>query len=92
MQPVSEVAKRADVGRPVVWRWQRRFAEAGVEGPLRDATRKPGKAPLGDKTVRRVVDPDLRGAARRSDPLDPPGDAQTQGRLLAFGAADLGGA
>jgi transposase len=38
-----------------VWRWQQRFAEAGVEGLLRDATREPGKAPLGDQTVQRVV-------------------------------------
>jgi transposase len=53
--PVAAVAKRAAVGRPAVWRWQRRFAEAGVEGLLRDATRKPGKAPLGDVVVRRVV-------------------------------------
>jgi transposase len=53
--PVAAVAKRAGVGRPAVWRWQRRFAEAGVEGLLRDATRKPGKAPVGDQTVRRVV-------------------------------------
>jgi transposase len=53
--PVAEVARRAEVGRPAVWRWQRRFAEAGVEGLLRDATRKPGKAPLADATVRRVV-------------------------------------
>ena len=52
---VAEVARRAGVGRPAVWRWQRRFAEAGVEGLLRDATRKPGKAPLGEATVRRVV-------------------------------------
>src|SRR5919106_314044 len=53
--PVAEVARRAGVGRPAVWRWQRRFAEAGVEGLLRDASRKPGKAPLGDQTVHRVV-------------------------------------
>jgi hypothetical protein len=53
--PVAAVAKRAAVGRPAVWRWQRRFAEVGVEGLLRDATRKPGKAPLSDQTVRRVV-------------------------------------
>jgi transposase len=52
---VAEVAKRARIGRPAVWRWQQRFAEAGVEGLLRDATRKPGKAPLGDQTVQRVV-------------------------------------
>jgi transposase len=53
--PVAEVAKRAAVGRPAVWRWQRRFAEAGVDGLLRDATRKPGTAPWGDEVVRRVV-------------------------------------
>jgi transposase len=52
---VAEVARRAGVGRPAVWRWQRRFAEAGVEGLLRDATRKPGKAPLGDAVIHRVV-------------------------------------
>jgi transposase len=52
---VAEVARRAGVGRPAVWRWQRRFAEAGVEGLLREASRKPGKAPLAEATVRRVV-------------------------------------
>jgi transposase len=52
---VAAVARRARVGRPAVWRWQRRFAEAGVDGLLRDATRKPGKAPLGDGLLRRVV-------------------------------------
>jgi transposase len=52
---VADVARRAGVGRPAVWRWQRRFAEAGVDGLLRDATRKPGKAPLGAATVHRVV-------------------------------------
>ena len=29
---VAEIARLADVSRPVVWRWQRRFAEAGVDG------------------------------------------------------------
>ena len=29
--PVAEVARRAGVSRPAVWRWQRRFAEAGVD-------------------------------------------------------------
>jgi transposase len=53
--PVARVAWRAGVGRPAVWRWQRRFVEAGVDGLLRDATRKPGKARLGDARVQRVV-------------------------------------
>jgi transposase len=52
---VAAVARRAGVGRPAVWRWQRRFAEAGVDGLLRDATRRPGKAPLGEAVARRVV-------------------------------------
>jgi transposase len=52
---VAEVARRAGVGRPAVWRWQRRYAVAGVDGLLRDATRKPGKAPTPDATVQRVV-------------------------------------
>ena len=52
---VAAVARRAGVGRPAVWRWQRRFAEAGVDGLLRDATRRLGKAPLGEAVARRVV-------------------------------------
>jgi hypothetical protein len=40
--PVQEVARRASVSRPAVWRWQARYAEQGVEGLLRDRTRKPG--------------------------------------------------
>ena len=34
--PVQEVARRAGVSRPAVWRWQRRFAELGVDGLLRN--------------------------------------------------------
>jgi len=58
-----------------VWRWQRRFAEAGVEGLLRDAARGPGKPRLGDPTVHRVV------ALTCSEP---PGEAtQWTGRAMA---------
>ena len=78
---VAEVARRAGVGRPAVWRWQRRFAEAGVDGLLRDATRKPGKAPLGDATVRRVV---------ALTCAEPPGEAtHWTGRAMAKTAGDL---
>jgi transposase len=52
---VAEVARRAGIGRPAVWRWQQRFAEAGVDGLLRDKTRKPGKPRTLDATVQRVV-------------------------------------
>jgi len=38
--------------KTTVWRWQERFAEAGVEGLLLDKTRPLGKAPISsDKTV-----------------------------------------
>ncbi len=39
----------------MVWRWQQRFAEVGVDGLLRDKTRKPGKRPVPAETVARVV-------------------------------------
>ena len=52
---VAEIARRVGVSRPCVWRWQQRYAEAGVEGLLRDKTRKPGKAPLGRVIEERVI-------------------------------------
>ena len=39
--PVAQVAGEAGVSRPAVWRWQRRFAEQGVAGLLRDKTGHP---------------------------------------------------
>jgi transposase len=54
-RPVQQVAAAVGVSRPMIWRWQQRFAEAGVEGLLRDKTRKPGKAPIPAETVARVV-------------------------------------
>jgi transposase len=38
---VIEVARRAGVSRPAVWRWQQRYAEEGVDGLLHDKTRPP---------------------------------------------------
>jgi transposase len=72
---VAAVARRAGSSRPAVWRWQRRFAEAGVDGLLRDKTRKPGKAPLGDGLVGRVV---------ALTCAEPPGEAtHWTGRMMA---------
>ena len=45
-EPAQRIAHSVSVSRPTVWRWQQRFAEMGVEGLLRDKTRKPGKAPI----------------------------------------------
>ncbi len=52
---VAEVARRAGISRPAVWRWQQRFAEEGLNALLRDKTRKPGKPRTPDAVVRRVV-------------------------------------
>ena len=52
---VAEVARQAGVSRPAVWRWQKRYAEAGVEGLLRDKTRPPGTAKLATATVAKIL-------------------------------------
>ena len=37
----TEVMRRSGLSKPVVWRWQERFMREGVDGLLRDKTRKP---------------------------------------------------
>ena len=51
----AEVMRRAGVSKPCVWRWQRRFMDAGVDGLLHDKTRKPGKAPVPEPLVRQLI-------------------------------------
>src|SRR3979411_2862340 len=52
---VLGVARRASVSRPAVWRWQRRYAEEGVDGLLHDKTRPPGTAPVPMTTIAKVL-------------------------------------
>jgi transposase len=52
---VAEVARKAEVSRPAVWRWQMRYAEAGVEALLHDKTRPPGTAKLATATVAKIL-------------------------------------
>jgi transposase len=52
----TEIMRRAGVSKPCVWRWQGRFMEAGVDGLLRDKTRKPGKAPVPEAVVTALVE------------------------------------
>ena len=49
------IAARSGASRPSVWRWQQRFAEEGVDGLLRDKTRKPGRAPLAPATIAKIL-------------------------------------
>jgi transposase len=41
--------------KSVVWRWQERFMQEGVDGLLRDKTRPPGRKPLETTVIERVV-------------------------------------
>lgn len=41
--------------KTTVWRWQERFAEAGVDGLLADKTRPPGKPPISEARVGEVL-------------------------------------
>ncbi|MEL6980162.1 MAG: IS630 family transposase, partial [Pseudomonadota bacterium] len=41
--------------KTTLWRWRERFMEAGVEGLLSDKTRPPGKAPVAEDQVARVI-------------------------------------
>ena len=75
-----EVMRRSGKAKPVIWRWQERFMQEGVDGLLHDKTRPPGKAPLPAETVQRVLDLALG---------PPPGEAtHWTGRMLAK-AADV---
>src|SRR6202040_3200213 len=58
--PVLEIANRIGISRPMVWRWQQRFAEEGIEGLLRDKTRPPGIPPVSQAKVHAVVERTLR--------------------------------
>src|SRR3954462_11795236 len=52
---VQDVARRAGVSRPAVWRLQQRFGEEGSEGLLHDKTRPPGRKPHPTSTVAAVL-------------------------------------
>jgi hypothetical protein len=61
----AEIMRGARVSKTAVWRWQERFMSAGVDGLLRDKTRRSRIPPLEPEVQRRVV-------ARTLE--DPPGE------------------
>src|SRR5487761_321783 len=75
----NEIMRRTGKSKTCVWRWQERFMEAGVDGLLRDKTRKPGRAPLSAEVAERVVALTQR---------DPPGETtHWTGAMMAKAAA-----
>src|SRR5262249_9099894 len=77
--------------KSVVWRWQERFMQEGVDGLLRDKTRPPGRKPL-DPAIIEQVDPDSGRSVRRNDALDRWADGQDGRHQHLFGAAHMAGA
>jgi len=57
-----EIMRQTGKSKPCVWRWQARFMAEGVEGLLRDKTRRSRIPPLGAEVAERVV------ALTRADP------------------------
>ena len=62
----SGIERQTGKDKTCVWRWQERFIREGVDGLLRDKTRRPGKPPLATTVIERVIA--LTGN-------DPPGEA-----------------
>lgn len=54
-ESVKAIARLTGKSKPCVWRWQKRFAEEGVDGLLRDKTRPPGRKPLPQKVKLKVL-------------------------------------
>jgi transposase len=52
----AEIMRRTGKSKSVVWRWQERFMQAGVNGLLRDKTRPSRKPPLDQAVIARVID------------------------------------
>ena len=86
--PVLAVAAQAGVSRPSVWRWQQRFAEAGVDGLLRDKTRPAGEAAARGRNRRPCAGTAVHGSARGCDALDRPRRRQEGRHFVARGAAN----
>ena len=69
------IMRQVGCAKATIWRWQERFAIAGVDGLLRDKSRPPGTTPVPKAVVERVVDLTLG---------EPPGEAtHWTGRAMA---------
>ena len=54
-ESVKAIARTTGKSKPCVWRWQRRFADDGIDGLLRDKTRPPGRKPLAPDLKAKVL-------------------------------------
>ena len=91
-EPAQRIAHSVSVSRPTVWRWQQRFAEMGVEGLLRDKTRKPGKAPIAAAQAAELVALTCTEPPHQATHWTGRAMAKAMGLSLGIGAAHLAGA
>jgi transposase len=65
-ETIKAICRATGKSKPCVWRWQKRFADDGVDGLERDKTRPPGRKPL---------PPDLKAKVLAKTASETPGDA-----------------
>jgi transposase len=61
---INGIMRSTGRAKSVVWRWQERFMQEGMDGLLRDKTRPPGRKPLDPAIIEQVV------ALTAEDPSD----------------------
>ena len=69
--PVLEIAKRVGMRRPMVWRWQLRFARKALKICCATKTRPPGIPPVPQAKVHAVVERTLREPPPVQSPIGP---------------------
>jgi Homeodomain-like domain len=77
----TEVAVRVGTSTLTVRRW--RYAQAGVEGLLKDATRPPGRKPLSTAVIQRVLGMTLHGPSYSASD-------KNEGREKAYASGQVG--
>ena len=88
----NEIMHRTGKSKTCVWRWQKRFAEEGCDGLLREKTRPPRIPPLGADVAERVPVPcrsfaTVSASLRTNWRIGPKGKKSQQ---RSFGLSDVG--
>ena len=88
----NEIMHRTGKSKTCVWRWQKRFAEEGCDGLLREKTRPPRIPPLGADVAERVPVPcrsfaTVSASLRTNWRIGPKGKNSQQ---RSFGLSDVG--
>jgi transposase len=61
---VMAIMREVGVSKTTVWRWQKYFVEAGVEGLVKGRSKPPGRKPISAAIKLKVVEKDRERASR----------------------------